>query len=302
MTIGDALKEFLFQKRLSGIGENSVHNYNATISLFLCDVGADLPLNEVSYSLVADYILKLYKRPISKATMSSYIRNLRIFLRWVYVEYDLSFDPVKIKVPKSPKKNVHIYSDTEIKYIFKLVKTSVPWITARNRSIIAFMLDSGLRQFEVCDLLKSYIDKERGIMKITGKGAKDRMVPVGNMALRFMEEYLFLSPYKDSPYVFLDRRGKKLSGNAIRLFVNRLEKKLPFKLSSHKLRHNFATNYCIDHVHLTGKSDVFDLSIIMGHESIETTKKYEHFAHEIIAVENSISHLDICLENEHKTV
>lgn len=295
MTIRNALEEFIFQKRLSGIGANSVHNYNSTISLFLRDLGEDLPLTEVTYSLVADYILKLYKRPISKATMSSYIRNLRIFLRWVYVEYDLSFDPVKIKVPKSPKKNVHIYSDTEIKYIFSLVKTSVPWITARNRSIIAFMLDSGLRQFEVCGLLKSNIDKERGVMKITGKGAKDRMVPVGNMALHFMEKYLSLCPYKESPYVFYDRRGNELSGNAIRLFVNRLEKQLPFKLSSHKLRHNFATNYCIDHVHLTGKTDVYDLSIIMGHESLETTKRYEHFAHEIIAAENSISHLDICL-------
>lgn len=74
-----------------------------------------------------------------------------------------------------------------------------------------------------------------------------------------------------------------------------------FDLSSHKLRHNFATNYCIDHVRQTGKTDVYDLSILMGHESIETTKKYEHFAHEIIAAENNISHLDMCLGNGLKT-
>ena len=87
----------------------------------------------------------------------------------------------------------------------------------------------------------------------------------------------------------------------MRLFVNRLQHKLPFDLSSHKLRHNFATNYCIDHVRQTGKTDVYDLSILMGHESIETTKKYEHFAHEIIATENNISHLDMCLGNGQKT-
>ena len=63
---------------------------------------------------------------------------------------------------------------------------------------------------------------------------------------------------------------------------------------------NFATNYCIDHVRQTGKTDVYDLSILMGHESIETTKKYEHFAHEIIAAENNISHLDMCLGNGQK--
>lgn len=295
MTINEALKEFLFQKRLAGIGENSIHNYEATISLMLRHIGTDLLLNAVSYDVVTDYILWLLKQPISRATISSYIRNNKIFLRWVYSEYGLSFDPMKIKVPKSPKKNVHIYTDTEIKYIFSLVKTSEPWITARNRSIIAFMLDSGLRQFEICSLEKANIDRERSIMKITGKGAKDRVVPIGSVTLRLMDEYLAMCPFKDSIYVFYDRLGRQLSGNAIRLFVNRLEKKLGFPLSSHKLRHNFATNYCIDHVRMTGKTDVFDLSIIMGHESIETTKRYEHFAHEIIAAENSISHLDICL-------
>ncbi|MEG0813727.1 MAG: tyrosine-type recombinase/integrase, partial [Clostridium sp.] len=214
------------------------------------------------------------------------------FLRWVYIEYELSFDPIKIKVPKSPKKNVHIYSDSEVRYIFSLVRTSIPWMTARNKAILALMLDSGLRQCEVCGLRSVDVDIERYIMKVTGKGSKDRMVPLGRMSLQLMNDYLNMCPFKDSDYVFVDRHGSFLSGNAVRLFVYHLERKLPFKFSSHKLRHNFATNYCIDHVRETGKSDVYDLSILMGHESIETTKKYEHFAHEIIASENNISHLD----------
>ena len=86
--------------------------------------------------------------------------------------------------------------------------------------------------------------------------------------------------------------GKPLSCNAIKVFANRLKHQLPFEFSSHKLRHNFATNYCIDHIHDSGNTNVYDLSIIMGHESIETTKKYEHFAHEMLALQNRISHLD----------
>ena len=70
------------------------------------------------------------------------------------------------------------------------------------------------------------------------------------------------------------------------------KKKLPFDLSSHKLRHNFATNYCVDNLRKNGNSCVYDLSILMGHESMETTKKYEHFAHELLAVEDNHSHLD----------
>lgn len=292
MTLSQCLQEFLYQKRLDGIGKNSIHNYNATLSLFIRAVGSDLPVESLSYEMVTTYILGLLDSPISRATASSYIRNLKIFLRWAYIEYGLSFDPLKIKVPKSPKKNVHIYSDTEIQFIFSLAKTSVPWITARNRAIIALMLDSGLRQCEVCGLMKHDVDRERHVMKVTGKGSKDRMVPIGNVSIQLLDEYLEQCPYSDSAHVFIDRRGNKLSGNAVRLFVYRLERQLPFKFSSHKLRHNFATNFCIDNMKKKGNTCVYDLSILMGHESIETTKKYEHFAHEMIAVENSISHLD----------
>lgn len=69
--------------------------------------------------------------------------------------------------------------------------------------------------------------------------------------------------------------------------------KLSFPFSSHKLRHNFATNFCIDNINEKGNSCVYDLSILMGHESIETTKKYEHFAHELVVAKNNISHLDM---------
>ncbi len=295
VTLADALHEFLFQKKVAGIGSNSIANYKTTVSFMVNYIGPDLKVSDLSYMQASQYSLYVLERPISRATASSYIRNARIFLRWLYIEYGLSFDPVRIKVPKSPKKNVHIYSDEEICHIFSMIQTSVPWITSRNLAIVALMLDSGLRQCEVCGLKKSDIDRSRLVMKVTGKGAKDRMVPLGKVSLSLLNRYFSLCPYSSGDLVFYDRRGNHLSGNAVRLFINRLEKQLPYKFSSHRLRHNFATNYCIDHVRQTGSSDVYDLSILMGHESIETTKKYEHFAHEIIAAENSISHLDLCL-------
>lgn len=134
-------------------------------------------------------------------------------------------------------------------------------------------------------------------IKVLGKGAKERLVPLGNLAKKLLEDYLSACPYS-SDYVFLDKFGLPLSGNAIRLFVSKLKKKLNFDLSSHKLRHNFATNYCINHLKKDGSSSIYDLSILMGHESIETTKKYEHFAHELIAAQNNISHLDKIFDTE----
>lgn len=240
-------------------------------------------INEVAIGILSNYLRII--EPDNE-------RKNRIFLRWVYREYGLSFNPAKIKVPKSPKKIVHIYTDTEIQFLFSCIQTSVPRITARNSAIIALMLDSGIRQKEVCELQKADIDKERMLMKVTGKGAKDRLVPLGYISSLFLDDYLSQCPYSNTAYVFVDRLGRPLSGNAVRVFVNRLQKKLPFDLSSHKLRHNFAANYCVDNLRKNGNSCVYDLSILMGHESMETTKKYEHFAHELLAVEDNHSHLD----------
>lgn len=277
---------------MAGLESGTVTNYERTLILMIRYIGSDTLLSDVTFQVVADYIMHLYSKGISKASVSSYVRNVKIFFRWVAAEYELPFDPLKIKVPKSPKKIVHIYTDVEVRLIFNSVKTCVPWITARNRLIIAFMLDSGLRQLEVCGLLHENINRVSQVMKVTGKGSKDRFVSMGQISLQLLDEYIALCPYKDVKYVFCDRFGNQLSGNAIRLFVHRLERQLGFPLSSHKLRHNFATNFCIDNLRKTGNSHVYDLSILMGHESIDTTKKYEHFAHEMIAAENGISHLD----------
>ena len=292
MTLQELMNDFLFQKKLSGVSPSTITDYQNFITIMVKAIGPSTPLESLSYQAVSNYILSLYERSLSRSTIATYIRNARIFLRWIHQEYGLSFDPKKIKVPKSPKKIVHIYTDAEIQYLFSCIQTSIPWITARNSAIISLMLDSGIRQKEVCGLQKANIDKERMLMKVIGKGAKDRLVPLGYISSLFLDDYLSQCPYEDTGYVFVDRLGHPLPGNAVRVFVNRLQKQLPFDLSSHKLRHNFATNYCVDNLRKNGNTGVYELSILMGHESIETTKKYEHFAHELLAVEHNHSHLD----------
>lgn len=301
MTVQEAFNKFIYAKRVCGVSKKTIESYSDILHVFIKYTGSNCPMEHISLSLVEKYILNLYNTDLSRATISTYIRNVRIFLKWYSIEYELSFNPLKIKVPKSPKKKVHIYSTDEIKLIFDSIQTSTPWITARNVAMVAMMLDSGIRQCELCRLLHSCIDKPRHVMTVTGKGAKERFVPIGDFALKCLDTYNSLCPLQ-SDHVFLYKDGKPLSGNAVRLFTYKLQKNLPFKFSSHRLRHNFATNYCLDQFRETGKTDVYDLSILMGHESMETTKKYEHFAHEIIAVETNISHLDKIFKNNFDTL
>lgn len=292
MILEDALKEFLYEKEVNGINANSIDNYRKTISYMVRFIGSNIPVSALTLDSVRKYIMNLNKRDISRSTRSSYIRNIRIFLLWLDEEEGLSFNPRKVKVPRPAKKNVRIYSDEDIRQIFEKATTSVLWITKRNQSVIALMLDSGLRQGEICSLQKEDIQWDTKRIKVTGKGAKDRLVPLGVFSEFCLKEYLKYCPFTDNTYVFCGRRGEMLSGNAIRLFMSRLEKRLGFQLSSHKLRHNFATNYCSDRYKKTGETGVYDLSILMGHESIDTTRRYEHFAHELLASEHCLSHLD----------
>lgn len=291
MTVRDSYNDFILDKRAQGLTDKSIESYKNALHVFIMYIGADFNIDLLELRHIKEYAIELRTRNLSSATISTYMRNVKVFLQWVSEEFGLAFAPSKIKVPKSPKKKVHIYSDDEIHQIFSSIHATVPWIAARNRAMVAFMLDSGIRQSEICGLKMIDIDFGRNMMKVHGKGEKERYVPFGKYTLYYLREYLAQCPYQ-SEYVFLDIHGKVISGNAIRLFTYRLQQELPFEFSSHRLRHNFATNFCLDSLELKNTTGVFDLSVIMGHSSIETTKRYEHLAHELIAVNSCISHLD----------
>ena len=250
MILNDMLQEFLFQKELAGLSKQSLKDYENILQIFVDYAGKELHLEMITYSLATQYIKYLMGKGLAKATLATYIRNFRIFLKWISVEYGLSFDYQKIKIPKTPKKLVNLLNDSDIAFLFSSIDNSIsiPWIAARNKAIIALMLDSGLRQLEVCSLLKCNINAEKMALKVTGKGAKERFVPLGNMSLYFLKEYIKVCPVHDSPYVFIGRLGNPITTTTVKVFMNHLKHDTGLDLSSHKLRHNFATNYCIDNL------------------------------------------------------
>ena len=119
MMLNHAFDKFILEKRISGLKEVSISDYRNTLTRFLRSFG-NTEISQLAYDDVGSYILGLYKSGLSRATVSTYVRNARIFLRWVSAEYGLSFDATKVKIPKSPKKVVHIYTDDEIRDILNL--------------------------------------------------------------------------------------------------------------------------------------------------------------------------------------
>lgn len=291
MTNQEVFDNFILSRRLADLSEKTISAYEQFVTPFLAFVGPAKTFESLTQTDINNYLSVLISRPVSKATKATHIRHIKAFLHWAGDEYISQYSYKAIKVPRTPKKEVRIYLDDEVRAIFWAVSTESDWLTLRNKTIIAMMYDSGLRQSEVCGLKKSWIYPTGNRMKVYGKGSKERIVPLGELTKELLRRYFQACPYS-SEYVFLSNAGERLSCNAVKLMISKASDKLGFELSSHKLRHNFATNYCIDQYHEKGQVDIFSLMILMGHEDIKTTQRYLHYAMELLASENNISHLD----------
>ena len=288
----EAYEEFIYSRRLSGSKPKTLEAYKSLVYPFIVSCGPDMDVLEVTNSHINAFIESVIDRHVSQGTLSTTVGHLKVFLQYMEDDYPVNYKLRKVKVPRMPKKVVRIYSDAEIVQIFQAVKAESPWMVYRNSAIIALMLDSGLRLSEAVGLLKANVDFDSCLLKVCGKGNKERVVPMGKFTRYFLLAYLDACPYEDDTRVFVGRRGAVLTTDAVKHMIYRVGECLPFEFSSHKLRHNFATNYCLDQYDRFGQVDIYRLMALMGHESVETTRRYLHFANQLIAARTSVSHVD----------
>lgn len=291
MNVSSAFKNFIHSRELKGLSEKTIESYKLHTVRFISHIGIDTEMESIVQEDIERFVDALYKQSLSIASIGSYIRDTRIFLRWYEKKHFVSYNASEIAIPRTPKKVIRLYSPEEITLIFQTVKTCSPWLDARNKAIIALMLDSGIRQGEICTLERKNIFFESHRMKVCGKGNKERYVPLGKFSMAFLQKYLEECPF-ESKRVFVSYYGENLSCNAIKSMTGDLQRELPFEFSSHKLRHNFATNYLINQYDIFGHMDIYQLMAIMGHEDTLTTQRYLHEAQNIIASRTCISHLD----------
>lgn len=297
MLLTTCLDTFIGQCRLKDLSPRTIEAYDSFVMKFI-KYTTGKNIQDLNLKLINEYINYLYSCTLSKATVGTYIRHLKIFIKYLEEEELIAPFSSKIKVPKLPKKLLDIYSDEEIKYIFKNINAITPWMTFRDLSIVALFIDSGVRLNEVCKLNITDIDFRNNFIKVLGKGNKERLVPIGMITRKYILKYLKIRPEPyDHEALFISFRDlKRIDRNAIRLFVNKLSRKLGFEFSPHKLRHNFATNYCIAEYTVHGRVDIYKLMIILGHEDTLTTQKYLHFAQQVIVAKSNVSKLDKLLK------
>jgi site-specific recombinase XerD len=290
VTLENALQQFIYDQELKGNSPKTIKYYNVTLGYFLNYIGHDKLVRELQLQDLKDYLLSLrgkvkmaghpYKpkndKPIKSVSIQTYIRAVRVFLNWLqgegYVTENLS---KQFKLPKATKTTIEILSDEEIQVLMKSFKLNTE-MGLRNACIVALMLDSGLRRSEVLGLDCENLHLTQGVVKVHGKGDKDRIVPLGLYAKKLLLKYI--GGYRSMPIyqtkkLFIDSTYKPMSDNALKqLFLRLRDKSGIERLRPHILRHTFATKY------LMNGGDIFSLQQILGHTSLDMVRRYSHLA------------------------
>ena len=270
-------KDYLKIER--GLSENSITSYENDINKlksFLNDKGKISPLN-VSADHIKEFVYNISKE-VKANSQSRIISGLKSFYDYLLFEKIIKINPVSnIESPKLRRKLPSTLSIEEINSMINNIdKTKKE--SERNTAIIETLYGCGLRVSELINLKISDLYFEEDFVKVTGKGNKQRLVPVSEVNKQCINTYLINSRTKlnidsrSSDIIFLNRNGYKLTRAMIFTIVKSLSKKAGIKktISPHSFRHSFATHL------LENGADLKTIQQLLGHESITTTEIYMH--------------------------
>jgi len=261
-----------------GLSNNSIISYSHDLKKYgqyLEDKGLVVS-SKITRRDITDFLFSLRKE-VSPTSISRVLSTIRSFHRFLLREKISSSDPSElIEAPKVEKKLPNFLTFDEVIRILKVSNLKTRY-GIRERAILELMYATGLRVSELAALKISDINLEVGFIKCKGKGSKERIVPLGGVAKKFLEKYLsgirdlFLKE-KISFFLFVRQGGKTLSRQSVWKIIKKVVEKAQIKkkVSPHTLRHSFATHL------LERGADLRSIQEMLGHASITTTQIYTH--------------------------
>lgn len=275
-----AIKDFENYLRLEkSLSENSVSAYCSDVSRlrdYFMEKGNGRMPAEVTGNDLREFFSWFVTGNENTRTQSRVISGIRSFFRFLIIEGEINDNPSSlIESPKSGLKLPEVLSVQEIDSMIAAIDLSRPE-GHRNKAIIETLYGCGLRVSELVNLRLTDIHFSEGFVRVTGKGNKQRLVPIGNKALReigiYRDDRNRLPVIHDGNIVFLNRRGRKLTRAMIFTIIKDLASRAGIKknISPHTFRHSFATHL------IEGGADLRAVQEMLGHESILTTGIYTH--------------------------
>lgn len=279
------LKQYLqFIKLEKGLSENSVISYQNDLDRYLDFLSEELKVRDlggVTHSHIEQYLELLTDMGLAVSTIARNISSIRSFHEFALVEKLAEANPAElIDLPKKAQKLPEVLDAHEVERIIDAAdRTTSAGI--RDAAILETLYASGMRVSELTDLEMNQLFFEIGFIRVIGKGNKERLVPIGEVAQQAIEHYIetarqeFMNdknPEKSKNKLFLNQRGGPLSRMSIWNIVNKYADKAEIKKNvyPHIFRHSFATHL------LEGGADLRAVQEMLGHTSIITTEIYTH--------------------------
>lgn len=237
----------------------------------------ELPLSEIGVDELTRFLSSRKDSGLSAASLRITTVHLKVFFRWMAMRGKLPMDPaeplIAPRADKSLPETIHFGDVTKLLDSIDRVR----FLGRRDHTMLELFYSSGLRLSELCQARLETLDFEENFIRVTGKGNKTRIVPVGGKAREALEDYLAnerpsLVKKKTSSHIFLSVRGGALSPDRVREIVKERAKMagIDHNVYPHLLRHSFATHL------LEGGADLRVIQELLGHADISTTQIYTH--------------------------
>lgn len=276
------------------MSDHSIAAYNSDIeklTTFFTTNGRQLAPDQVSRQDLFDFVKYIHSLGVGERTQARIISGIKAFYKYLLLEDVIKTNPAStLETPRIARKLPEVLSVYEIEKLLGAIDMSLPE-SQRNRAIIETLYGCGLRVSELVNLKVSDLFFREEFIKVTGKGNKQRIVPIGSEAVKQIDLYVrtsrnhvkIVKGYDD--FLFLNRRGKCLSRVMVFIIIKELCMNAGIKktVSPHTLRHSFATHM------VEGGADLRAVQDMLGHESITTTEIYTHLSREYLR-ENLLSY------------
>ncbi len=237
-------------------------------------------IEKILPSIIREYLASIFKGR-KKSTVGRKLASLRTFFQFLEREGAVERDPTEgLSFPKVPKSLPKFLNQDEAKVLVESPEESRT-LAVRDRAMLELLYSSGLRVSELTGLNIQDIDMENDLLRVKGKGGKERVVPFGEKAKEALHKYLdkrkeLLSGRGliDTGALFLNYRGERLTARSVGRIIKRYRAKsgLSKEVSPHVLRHSFATHL------LEGGADLRVIQELLGHSSLSTTQRYTHIS------------------------
>lgn len=295
MSNTDILDEFCDSLWLEdGLSRNTLESYRRDLSKFSAWLGKQqgASLLQATHADIQGYLAHLVGEQKAKATSASRtISSLKRLFRYLLRQNKVSADPtLQIATPKLPRSLPKSLTEEDVVLLLAAPDTTNP-LGMRDRTMLEVLYATGLRVSELISLSSAQVSLDMGVVRVIGKGNKERMVPMGEEALDWLRRYLAearpaLLAGKLSDALFISQRGGAMTRQMFWYLIKRHAKHggLNKSLSPHTLRHAFATHL------LNHGADLRVVQLLLGHADISTTQIYTHVARERLKALHAMHH------------